>query len=140
MTRYVSFEIFVRQIEKRGFVVRDLGLVQSALARPETSLFGDPAYPTLDLKGAALTESLARNQPFFDGNKRSAWLGLNFFLELNGWAIVSDKSEAFDYIIGVATGACMALAKLIEAVSGVQSRRAYAKNRPGYLKTKGASR
>ena len=104
MIRYLSFEIFVKQIEKRGFVVRDLGLVQSALARPETSLFGDPAYPSLELKAAALTESLARNHPFFDGNKRSAWLGLNYFLELNGFEIVSTESDAFDYIIAVATG------------------------------------
>lgn len=104
MIRYISFEIYVKQIEKRGFVVRDLGLVQSALARPETSLFGDPAYPSLELKAAALTESLARNHPFFDGNKRSAWLGLNYFLELNGFEIVSTESDAFDYIIAVATG------------------------------------
>ena len=103
MIRYLSFEVYVRQIEKRGFVVRDLGLVQSALARPETSLFGDPAYPTIDLKGAALMESLAKNHPLFDGNKRSAWLGLNYFLELNNWEIVATEDEAFEYILDVAT-------------------------------------
>jgi death-on-curing protein len=101
--RYLSFEVYVRQIEKRGFVVRDLGLVQSALARPETSLFGEPAYPTIDLKGAALMESLAKNHPLFDGNKRSAWLGLNYFLELNNWEIVATEDEAFTYILDVAT-------------------------------------
>lgn len=103
MIRYVTFEVFVRQIEKRGFVVRDLGLVQSAIARPETSLFGEPAYPTPDLKGAALMESLAKNHPLFDGNKRSAWLGLNYFLELNNWEIVATEDEAFKYILDVAT-------------------------------------
>jgi death-on-curing protein len=103
MIRYLSFEVYVRQIEKRGFVVRDLGLVQSALARPETSLFGEPAYPTIDLKGAALMESLAKNHPLFDGNKRSAWLGLNYFLELNNWEIVATEDEAFKYILDVAT-------------------------------------
>jgi death-on-curing protein len=103
MIRYLSFEVYVRQIEKRGFVVRDLGLVQSALARAETSLFGEPAYPTVDLKGAALMESLAKNQPLFDGNKRSAWLGLNYFLELNNWEIVATEEEAFTYILDVAT-------------------------------------
>ena len=105
MIRYISFEVFVRQIEGRGFVVRDLGLVQSALSRPETSLFGEPAYPTIDLKGAALMESLAKNHPFFDGNKRSAWLGLNYFLELNGWEITATEDEAFQYILDVATSA-----------------------------------
>jgi death-on-curing protein len=103
MIRYVTFEVFVRQIEKRGFVVRDLGLVQSAIARPETSLFGEPAYPTIDLKGAALMESLAKNHPLFDGNKRSAWLGLNYFLELNGWEIVATEDDSFRYILDVAT-------------------------------------
>lgn len=105
MIRYVTFEVFVRQVEKRGFVVRDLGLVQSALARPETSLFGTPAYPTIDLKGAALMESLAKNHPLFDGNKRSAWLGLNYFLELNGWEIVATEEDSFRYILDVATSA-----------------------------------
>ena len=103
MIRYLSFEVYVRQIEKRGFVVRDIGLVQSALARQETSLFGEPAYPTIDLKGAALMESLAKNHPLFDGNKRSAWLGLNYFLELNNWEIVATEDEAFKYILDVAT-------------------------------------
>jgi death-on-curing protein len=103
MIRYLSFEVYVRQIEKRGFVVRDLGLVQSALARPETSLFGEPAYPTIALKGAALMESLAKNHPLFDGNKRSAWLGLNYFLELNNWEIVATEDESFGYILDVAT-------------------------------------
>ncbi|MEY4898576.1 MAG: hypothetical protein RL294_387 [Actinomycetota bacterium] len=103
MIRYLSFEVYVRQIEKRGFVVRDLGLIQSALARPETSLFGEPAYPTIDLKGAALMESLAKNHPLFDGNKRSAWLGLNYFLELNNLEIVATEDEAFGYILDVAT-------------------------------------
>lgn len=103
MTRYLDLEVFVRQCERQGFVVRDLGLVQSALLRPETSLFGEPAYPSIDLKGAALMESLAKNHPFFDGNKRSAWFGLNYFLEINGWELVADEDAAFEYILGVAT-------------------------------------
>lgn len=104
MTRYLDLEVFVKQCERQGFVVRDLGLVQSALSRPETSLFGEPAYPSIDLKGAALMESLARNHPFFDGNKRSAWFGLNYFLDLNGWEIDALEDDSFDYILGVATG------------------------------------
>lgn len=119
MTRYISFEVFVRQIEKRGFVVRDLGLIQSALARPETTLFGEPAYPTIDLKGAALMESLAKNHPFFDGNKRSAWLGLNYFLELNGWEILATEDEAFAYILDVATSEI----DLIESAAWIESHR-----------------
>ena len=105
MTRYLDLEVFVKQCERQGFVVRDLGLVQSALLRPETSLFGEPAYPSIDLKGAALMESLAKNHPFFDGNKRSAWFGLNYFLEINGFEIIADENTAFEYVLGVATSA-----------------------------------
>ena len=104
MIRYLDLEVFVKQCERQGFVVRDLGLVQSALARPETTLFGEPAYASLELKGAALMESLARNHPFFDGNKRSAWFGLNYFLEINGYEMMATEQEAFDYILAVATG------------------------------------
>ena len=104
MIRYPNLEVFVKQCERQGFVVRDLGLVQSALVRPETTLFGEPAYATLELKGAALMESLARNHPFFDENKRSAWFGLNYFVELNGFEIRAAEQDAFDYILAVATG------------------------------------
>jgi death-on-curing protein len=119
MIRYISFEVFVRQIERRGFVVRDLGLIQSALARSETSLFGEPSYPTIDLKGAALMESLAKNHPFFDGNKRSAWLGLNYFLEINGWEIEATEEESFAYILDVATS----VIDLAQSAAWIESHR-----------------
>ena len=80
MTRYVSLEGFVVELETIGFHVRDLGLVHSALERPATTLMGADAYATIDAKAAAQTESLARNHPFMDGNKRSAWIALNHFL------------------------------------------------------------
>ena len=105
MTRYLDLEVFVTQCERQGFVVRDVGLVHSALARPETSLFADPAYPSIDLKAAALMESLAKNHAFVDGNKRAAWLGLNYFLVINGWELAANDDDAFDYILGVATSA-----------------------------------
>lgn len=84
MIRYVSLEGFVVELEAIGFHVRDLGLVHSALARPATALLGADAYDSIDLKAAAQTESLARNHPFMDGNKRPAWIALNHFLHING--------------------------------------------------------
>lgn len=51
-----------------------------------------------------MVESLARNRPFMDGNKRSAWIALNHFLRINGEWLFVTQGDAFDYILGVATG------------------------------------
>lgn len=104
MTRYVSLEGFVVELEAIGFHVRDLGLVHSALERPATTLMGADAYATIDAKAAAQTESLARNHPFMDGNKRSAWIALNHFLRINGYLLFATQDDAFTYIQRVATG------------------------------------
>ena len=104
MTRYVSLEGFVVELETIGFHVRDLGLVHSALERPATTLMGADAYATIDAKAAAQTESLARNHPFMDGNKRSAWIALNHFLRINGYLLFATQDDAFAYIQSVATG------------------------------------
>ena len=75
-----------------SLVVADEGLLQSAIARPQTSVFGDDAYPTLWDKAAALLHSLARNHAFLDGNKRTAWASAWAFLRLNG----TDLSDTYD--------------------------------------------
>ena len=67
-----------------ALLVIDEGLLQSAVARPQASAFGEDAYPTLWDKAAALLHSLARNHAFVDGNKRAAWASAWAFLWLNG--------------------------------------------------------
>lgn len=84
--------------------VRDLGLLGSALERPRTSLFGEDAYPQLATKAAALLESVVRNHPLVDGNKRLGWACLVVFLDLNGLWLDVDDDEAFDFVMGVAAG------------------------------------
>ncbi len=103
MTRYLTLESFVRETARIGFVVKDLGLLDSALARPRTSLFGEYAYPSLELKAAAMVESIILNHPMIDGNKRSSWFALNAFVLLNGFVINATQDEAFDFVLGVAT-------------------------------------
>jgi death-on-curing protein len=115
----VSLEGFVVELEAIGFHVRDLGLVHSALERPATTLMGADAYDSIDLKAAAQTESLARNHPFMDGNKRSAWIALNHFLRINGYLLFSTQDDAFDYIQGVATGRL----SLEESAAWIESHR-----------------
>ena len=85
--------------------VRDVGLLDSATARPRSHVFGHEAYPTLPLKAAALLHSLARNHPLVDGNKRLAWLAVVVFLDLNGHAPDLDDESAFQLVMDAAAGA-----------------------------------
>ncbi|MCG7413095.1 MULTISPECIES: type II toxin-antitoxin system death-on-curing family toxin [Microbacterium] len=82
--------------------MRDVGLLSSAVARPESSMFGVEAYPDLFVKAAALFSSLAQNHPFFDGNKRFAWVATLTFLELNGVVIDMTTDSAFELVLSVA--------------------------------------
>ncbi|MEN9962194.1 MAG: hypothetical protein RIS66_607 [Actinomycetota bacterium] len=93
----------VKYLTHVGFMVRDLGLLDAALARPRTRLFGNDAYPTLELKAASLMHSLIKNHALMDGNKRSSWFALNAFLLLNGFELEVAESEAFRFILSIAT-------------------------------------
>lgn len=65
-------------------------------------MFGEDAYPTLELKAAALFSSLAQNHPLFDGNKRLSWILTLAFLRLNGYRVVMENDAAFDLVLQVA--------------------------------------
>ncbi len=84
--------------------VRDLGLLDSAAARPRSSVFGEDAYPKLALKAAALLHSICRNHALVDGNKRLAWLATVTFLDINGQQVELADDDAFDLVMGVAEG------------------------------------
>lgn len=88
-----------------AWAYRDAGLLQSALARPRATVFGQDAYPTLYLKSAALMQSLARNHGLVDGNKRLAWTSTILFLALNDVDVAAptvDDGERF--VLAVTTG------------------------------------
>lgn len=84
--------------------VRDYGLLESALARPQTNVLGTEAYPGLVEKAAALLHSLARNQGLVDGNKRLALAATIAFLGLNGRRLTLTNDQAYDLVIAVASG------------------------------------
>ena len=84
--------------------VRDYGLLESAVARPRTTVFGEDAYPDLHLKAAALLQSLTRNHALIDGNKPTAWVACLTFLGINDQWITAPEDDRFDFIIRVATG------------------------------------
>jgi len=84
--------------------VRDHGLLQSALARPQATAFGTDAYPTLEEKAAALLHSLARNHALVDGNKRLALAATIAFLGINGRRLTSTNDQVYELIMNVAAG------------------------------------
>ncbi|MCX3063526.1 type II toxin-antitoxin system death-on-curing family toxin [Streptomyces beihaiensis] len=94
-----------RAVDDQDVVVRDAGLLESAVARPRAAMFGQEAYPDLFEKGAALLQSLAGNRPFFDGNKRTAWISCVTFLAMNGVELRPDSDAAEKLVTSVATGA-----------------------------------
>ncbi|MET9978351.1 type II toxin-antitoxin system death-on-curing family toxin [Streptomyces microflavus] len=99
--------------------VRDYGLLESALARPQASVFGQDAYPDVWQKAAALMESLARNHGLVDGNKRIAWYATWVFLHLNGHPLDPrfDVDEAERFVLAVCQGA-LDMPKIAEQLPG----------------------
>jgi death-on-curing protein len=85
-------------------VVRDYGLLESALVRPQASAFGEDAYPGIYEKAAALLHSIARNHALVDGNKRLALAATIAFLGVNGVRLTLSNDAAYDFVISVATG------------------------------------
>ena len=90
--------IHADQIERYGGGegVRDPGLLEAALFRPQTGY-----YPTLIDEAAALWESLSQNHPFVDGNKRTAFAATYVFLAINGLEITATDDEAQDFVLGL---------------------------------------
>jgi death-on-curing protein len=91
-------------VDRLGFHVRDAGLLSSAIARPRTTVFGEDAYPDLATKAAALFESLVRNHPLLDGNKRLAVVLTWTFLLNNGFRLEHTEDDAYDFTIAAASG------------------------------------
>ena len=86
--------------------VRDVGLLEAAVARPRATAFGDDAYPDIWTKAAALLESIVNNHALIDGNKRLGWVATAVFLELNGHSVAgADNDRVFDLVMHVASAA-----------------------------------
>jgi death-on-curing protein len=107
VTRHVTLEqgLRIARAAVGGAIqVRDLGLLEAALLRPATSLFGHDAYPDLFGKAAALLHSIVTNHPFVDGNKRAGWLTTYVFLAKNGIELDPADDDAYDFVVAVAAG------------------------------------
>lgn len=83
--------------------IRDVGLLGSAVARPQTTAGGSDAYPDIWTKAAALLQSIVNNHALIDGNKRLGWLSTAVFLEINGIEISqAGNDDVYDLVIDVA--------------------------------------
>lgn len=85
--------------------IRDVGLLGAAVARPQTTVMGADAYPDLWEKAAALLQSIVKNHPLIDGNKRLGWLATAVFLELNSTSVTAiSNDDVYEFVIDVADG------------------------------------
>ena len=94
--------------------VRDLGLLDSAVARPRSSVFGQDAYPDIWTKAAALLQSLVVNHALVDGNKRLGWMSCVVFVALNVDIDLTavDEDDAYALVIDVATDSSLTVEDL----------------------------
>lgn len=105
--QYVTLDVVIAihddMIARYGgsFGIRDLGLIQSAIARPQATFGGEDLYPTILDKAAALFHSLIFNHPFVDGNKRTSLTTTARFLYINGYELVAEKEELVDFPLRV---------------------------------------
>lgn len=94
--------------------VRDLGMLESALYRPQTGYYAD----LLEM-AAALMESLLMNHPFVDGNKRTAFFATDVFLRLNGWTIRVTAEQGNEFLVGGLERREIRFATLLQWLQGV---------------------
>jgi death on curing protein len=84
--------------------IRDLGLLESAVARPQATFDDQDLYPDLFTKSAALLESLMGNHPLVDGNKRTGITSAGIFLRMNGYRLTASDDQLEDFTLKCAQG------------------------------------
>jgi death-on-curing protein len=102
----LALAIHNRQLAEHGGQdgVRDMGLLESALGRPRHTFgYTDPT-PTIPVLAAAYAFGIARNHPFLDGNKRTAAVVCETFIELNGMTLAADDVAMCTQFLGLAAG------------------------------------
>ncbi|XKK41045.1 Fic family protein [Nocardiopsis sp. ARC36] len=118
MTHYLTradVTVIIQAVLPATVAMRDVGLLQAALLRPQTTVFGEDAYPDLWQKAAALMQSVLIGHPLSDGNKRLAWTSARAFLRLNGEGFGPvDQDASYDLVIAVTTGELVDIPEIAE--------------------------
>ena len=106
LTLIEVLELHRRVIEQSGgaFGIRDIGLLESAIAQPRMTFDGEDLHPSLLEKAAALGFSIIMNHPFVDGNKRTGHAATEIFLVLNGVEINGSVDEQERVVLAIASG------------------------------------
>jgi death on curing protein len=84
--------------------VRDMGGLESAIARPFQTFGSEELYPTIFEKAAAIGESIIMNHPFVDGNKRTGYVLMELLLRMEGIKITADDNTLYMFIISISIG------------------------------------
>ena len=102
----IALTIHSDQIERYGGTlgIRDLGLLESALAQPQASFNGSLLHPTIAEQAAAYLYHISRNHPFIDGNKRTAFGVMEAFIRVNGYLLNLPNEEKYDLVLRSAQG------------------------------------
>ncbi len=92
------------EITKHGGLsgIRDVGMLKSAIGRPFATFGGDDLYSDIYLKSGALVQSIVKNHPFLDGNKRTAFVSCSAFLKMNGFLLSITQKEIVKFMLQVA--------------------------------------
>ena len=104
VARSVVLAVHEEQIAEHGGTqgIRDIGLLESALARPQNlAAYGEPDLAAM---AAAYAFGIARNHPFLDGNKRTSYVVTLIFLRLNGFDVHADEATRFETWMSLAAG------------------------------------
>ena len=126
-TRYLSYEQVLRLHhvlmleESQQSILVSPEKLEAAVLRPEASVFGEDAYPTLAEKAAALMESLAIGHPFIDGNKRIAFAAMHTFLRLNGVTVRPSEGPMYDLVLAVASGELKGVEEIAQRLRALYS-------------------
>ncbi|MGH2721806.1 MAG: type II toxin-antitoxin system death-on-curing family toxin [Actinomycetota bacterium] len=96
--------VCINEAEVGPDLLADFGLLESAVLRPQPTVFGQDAYPDVDTKAAALLHSLIRNHPFVDGNKRTAVIAVLVYYGLNGFWLEAEQNELVAVAVDMAEG------------------------------------
>ncbi len=104
LNQALVLKIHSRQIEKFGgtYGIRDQGLLESALAQPQASFFGELLRPTIYDQAAAYLYHLIMNHPFVDGNKRTALAAMDTFIRFNKYSLILENTEVYEIVLQVA--------------------------------------
>ncbi len=92
--------------------VRDIGILEAAVARTRASVYGEDAYPDLDAKAAALLHSIVTGHALIDGNKRLGWVAVRLFYRLNDRDLRAPIDDAFDLVSAIAEGSLREVASI----------------------------